>query len=77
MTYPNPNEQEQTAEFERLCGGVDKAQRLFRLYKDSRGFGNAYDMVMGRGQTKEQVFRKRACEEGFTHEQINALLRLQ
>ena len=71
------NEQEQTAAFEALCGGVAQAQRLMKLYKDSRGFGNAYDMVMGRGRTKEQVFRKRACAEGFTHEQINALLRLQ
>ena len=50
--YPNPNEQEQTAAFEQLCGGVEKAQRLFRLWKDARGFGTAYDMVMGRGRTK-------------------------
>jgi hypothetical protein len=70
------DEQQQTAEFEELCGGVEKAQRLFRLYKECRGYGNAYDIVMGRGRTKEQVFRKRACEEGFTVEQANTLIQM-
>jgi hypothetical protein len=75
--YPNVNEQEQTAAFEQLCGGVEKAQRLFKLWKNSRGYGTAYDIAMGRGRTKEQVFTKRACEEGFTTEQCYALMRLQ
>jgi hypothetical protein len=73
----NLNEQKDTAAFEELCGGVPQAQRLLRLYMNTHGHGTAYDMVMGRGRTKEQVFRKRACEEGFTSEQINAFLRLQ
>ncbi len=77
MPSPNVNEQEQTAEFETLCGSVERAQRLFRIYKDSRGYGNAYDMRTGRGKTKEQVFIKRATDEGFTTEQCYALLRLQ
>lgn len=72
-----PNEQEQTAAFEELCGGVQKAQRLLQLYKNSHGFGSAYDIVRGRGRTKEQVFVKQACEEGFTKEQADALLTLQ
>lgn len=75
--YPNVNEQEQTAAFEKLCGGVQQAQRLFRVYKDSHGTGTAYDFAMGRGRTKTQVFAKRACTEGFTMAQVNALLALQ
>ena len=80
------NESEETAAFETLCGGpgldhaergVERAQRLFRLYKTTYSTGTAYDFAMGRGRTKECVFKKRATEEGFTMPEINAFFRLQ
>jgi hypothetical protein len=70
-------EAEYTKDFEILCGSLDRAHRLFQLYKNSHNTGTSYDLLQGRGRTKEQVFIKRATKEGFTIEQIEALLYLQ
>jgi hypothetical protein len=71
------DEQQETDDFEELCGGVAKAQRLLHLYQDSYPNGTAYDFLMGRGATKEQVFEAKAKREGFTAQQVNAFRNLQ
>lgn len=71
------DEQAATEAFEDLCGGVNKAQRLLQLYKNSYPSGTEYDRLMGRGKTKEEVFARKAKQAGFTDEQIDALLDLQ
>lgn len=67
------DEQVATKAFEELCGSVERAQQLFRIFKDS------YPMP---GQWMEQlpkrvVFRRRALFTGFTEQEIEALLDLQ
>ena len=68
------DEQKETDEFEALCGGVEKAQRLFRIYKDSYGTSGGWGQP---GLSKDQVFIRRAVSEGFSQRQANALLDLQ
>lgn len=58
-------EQERTDAFEELCGGVANSQRLFQIWK------NCWP------PNKVVSFQKRAKSEGYTDQQINALLELQ
>lgn len=76
MSY-RADEQRKTEEFERLCGGVAKAQELFSIYKNSYRRGTNYDFAMGGGASKETVFIKKALARGFTLAQCQALLDLQ
>lgn len=68
--FGGKDERAMTDNFEELCGGVKKAQRLFQLWKNSYSAGTKFDMLYGNGQTKSQVFEKKAKQEGFTDEQI-------
>lgn len=67
----------ETAKFEELVGGSDRAFRLLRIYQNSYPSGTEYDRLFGHGMTREQVFRKTAISNGFTNRQINAFLNLQ
>jgi hypothetical protein len=63
--------------FEDYVGGVDKAQQLFRIYKDSYATTNMFPTQPSYGKTKEEVFRKKASQAGFNIRDIDALLSLQ
>jgi hypothetical protein len=58
-------EQDRTDAFEELCGGVANSQRLFQIWKDCWP------------PNKIASFQKRAKNEGYTDQQIDALLNLQ
>lgn len=66
-------EQERTDRFKALCGGTERANRLFRLYVAS------FPAQDHRGQraSREDVFRQKAKTDGFTSQQAEALLALQ
>ena len=68
------DEQAETDHLEAVCGGVEQAQRLFRIYKDS--YPNQHPNPRY-SKTKEQVFWNRAIAVGFTDEQCDALLDCQ
>jgi hypothetical protein len=70
------DEQAETDAFERLCGGVKRAQRMLYLWNDSYPAGSEYDRMMGRGASKAEVFKAKAKREGFTDEQIAAFMHL-
>ena len=76
MSY-RADEQRKTEEFERMCGGIAKAQELFSIYKNSYSYSTNYDFAMGGGAPKETVFIKKALAKGFTLAQCLALLDLQ
>ena len=54
--------------FEEYVGGVHRAERLFQIYKNSYPTHN---------RTKVEVFRSNALREGFSNQDIDALLLLQ
>jgi hypothetical protein len=66
------DEQATTDAFEQFVGGVRKAQHLLYLYNNSYPHGTEMDRLMGKGRTKDQVFRTKAKREGFTDAHINA-----
>ena len=74
--FGGKDEQAMTDNFEELCGGVTKAQRLFFLWKHSDATGTKFDMLYGVGLTKSQVFERHAKREGFTDKQIDAFYNL-
>ena len=63
------DEQALTDRFEALCGSIERAQRLFRIWKNS--YPNGEPLFRGH-QTKKQVFERRAADEGYTPSQIRA-----
>ena len=73
------DEQALTDEFESECGSVEKAQRLFQIWKDSHANGTALDILHQRpwAKSREQVFEARAKAEGFTKRQIGAFYACQ
>lgn len=70
---PVVDEQTATDAFEKLVGGVSRAQHLFRLWKESYPAGR---LGWDKGKTKEEVFRQKAKRDGFVVKEINAFLRL-
>jgi hypothetical protein len=72
------NEQKETENFEKACGGRSKADQLFKIFQDSYP-GHAYDVKKFhvREYSKTEVFKLRASKYGFTNTQIEMLLRLQ
>jgi hypothetical protein len=70
--FGGTDERATTDAFEDYVGGVQRAQRLLRLYNDSYPFGTEMDRLMGRGKTKNQVFRDRARIDGFKPHEIEA-----
>ncbi len=68
------DEQALTDRFEELCGSVDKAQRLFRIWQNAY----AHDHPMKQySLTREQVFERQAKSAGYTQQQINAFYACQ
>ncbi len=67
------DEQTSTANFEQLVGGVARAQRLLRIFKDS----TAGTDHRGRPISRRDVYRRRALAQGFTAVEADALLSLQ
>ena len=62
--------------FEEYVGGRQRAERLLWIWNNSYPSGTAYDKLMGRGSTKEQVFTVKAKREGFSEQDIDAFLTL-
>lgn len=68
------DEQASTSDFESYVGGTDRAQRLFRIYKESYPEqGASWDEKT----SKADVFRRKARQHGFDKEDAEALLLLQ
>ncbi len=59
-----------------FVGGTRRADQLSRIAKDSYPHGTEMDRLMGHGMTREQVFRHKAKQEGFTDEEVDAFLML-
>lgn len=70
------NEAELTAEYERACGGPDKAFRLLRLYQSCTEPSD-YDRVFRKAPSAKEKFKQRAKQEGWSQKAINLLLKLQ
>lgn len=68
------NEQLATDCFEEVCGGVNKTQALFHIWKESYRCGTELDFLHKKpwAKTKEQAFEVSALNKGFTKKQIKA-----
>jgi hypothetical protein len=53
-------------------GGIDRADRLQRIWNDS--FPGIRASAFGKPPSKEAVFRRKAKGEGFTDDEIDAFL---
>ena len=67
-------EQALTDRFERLCGSIERAQRMLRPWQES--YANKHPNPRW-SKTKEQVFEAKAKEEGYTRKQIQAVYACQ
>lgn len=70
-TFGGCDEQAETTALENRLG-VDRCQQLLRLCQSSYPIGTAHDRLGGRGQTKDQVFLRKARRDGFTEEELQA-----
>jgi hypothetical protein len=68
------DEQALTEHFEAVCGGVEKAQGLFRIWKNS--YANRHPNPRY-SKTREEVFEATAKNYGYTDEQIQAFYACQ
>ena len=71
------DERKTTEAFVDYVGGTVKADRLLYLWGISHGYGTKHDFLMGKGITRKQNFRRKAKEEGFTDEQVDAFFLMQ
>ena len=62
--------------FVEFVGGTRRADQLSRIAQNSYPHGTEMDRLMGHGLTREQVFRCKAKQEGFTDEEVDAFLML-
>jgi hypothetical protein len=69
--FGGKDERQMQENFEILCGGVSRAERLSSIWDNSYPCGTQMDFLYGRGVTKRQSFEKKAKAEGFTQEQID------
>jgi len=76
--FGGKDEKAMQEQFEELCGGVKRAERLMWIWNNSYQIGTKYDQVFKTGfhHTKRQVFDLKAKKEGFTDEQIQCFLEL-
>ena len=56
--------------------GSQRADRIEYLWKSTYDNRSAYDKMMGRGRSKDEVFCAKAKREGFTDEEIDAFYAL-
>jgi hypothetical protein len=70
------DEQQRCDKFEKMVGGVKRAQRLLSIWNNSYSCGTKLDFLVARGKTREQVFEMRARAEGFTDKQIQCFHKL-
>lgn len=72
---PVPGDERATHEaFVAYVGGVQRAERLSRIYSDS--FPGVKSSVFAKAPTKEEVFARKATAEGYTAKEISAYLSL-
>lgn len=71
-----PDERATQDAFVEYVGGHHRAERLSYIWQNSYPSGTEYDRLMGRGASKEEVFRRKAVREGFDIEDANAFLKL-
>jgi len=69
------DEQAENDAFVRMVGGVKRADRMQQIWKDSYPQG-CLSPFSRSGKSKEEVFRQKAIDEGFTGEQVNRFLDL-
>jgi len=74
--FGGKDEQVMQENFEELCGGYKRAERLMYLWNNSYKTGTKYDFLMGGGRSKIEVFEKKAKEDGFTKKQIECFYSL-
>ena len=67
------DEQKATDMFEDLCGGVERAQQLMRVWERCHSTGMKGSRFY---HTKEEVFRNTALIDGFTDEQTDMFMEL-
>jgi len=68
------DEQALTDRFERLCGSIQRAQRLLCVWKNSYASKHPNPRW---SKTKAQIFEAKAVAEGFTRKQIQAFYACQ
>lgn len=68
------DEQALTDHFESVCGGVEKAQFLFRIWQNSYAANHPNPRY---SKTREEVFEAWAKRDGYTDEQIQAFYACQ
>jgi hypothetical protein len=67
-------EQEDNAELERLCGGVDRAFRLSYLFKDTSADCSGWRFRLGATDNTIPTFKSRARERGYSDKAIEKFL---
>lgn len=71
--FGETDESKTTKAFEEYVGGIFYAEQMMRIYKNSYPVRmNALDKPL----SKQEVFRIKAGQEGFTHLEIDAFLML-
>ena len=68
------DEQAETDAFEQACGGVERAQALFRIWQNCHAVQHPNPRY---SKTREQVFEGLAQDAGFTAKQIRAFYNCQ
>lgn len=70
------DEQAAHEEFEQLVGGPERGFRLMRLYESARQSASGNRFTLQKMPSAEEIFRKRAKQDGYTDKQITAFLNL-
>ncbi len=68
------DEKEKNEKFETLWNGLVGTGRLMVIWRTSYPVGTKYAFLFGKGKKKEDVFRERARQEGFSDQEIEEFL---
>jgi len=52
--------------------GIDRAERLSRLWSNTYDNRSAYDKLMGYGRSKAEVFAIKAERDGYTSDEVKS-----
>ena len=74
---PRMTEQEDFAELERLCGSVDKAFRLSRLWREVQQDCSGWRFKMGAKDNTVATFKIRAKANGYGEKAVALFLKVQ
>lgn len=69
-------EQENNDEFEKLCGGVDRAFRLSYLFKDTCADCSGWRFRLGAKDNTIPLFKTRARERGYSDKAVEQFLHI-